>query len=115
MYSKAFDKFYWGFLFIMLNIPIIGFDILPDIVGYILIYQGLSLLEEEREEFEIGKKFAFPMIFLSILTIYDFRHFIDKGNVGIIGVSPWIIVFNLLIGVLMIILNFKLIYNILWE
>lgn len=71
MVEKAFNKFCWGFFFILLGFRIQGFDIIPDIVGYILFALSFNSMVEYSEHFEKAKVFNYIMIFLSIFTIYE--------------------------------------------
>lgn len=109
MYKEAFNKFFWGFFFVMFSFRIQKFDIVPDIIGYILIYQGLSILENEEDEFKQSKKFAFPMIFLSIFSIYDFQAPVNSG----FGFSPggWMVVILFLLSILIFIVDLQMIYH----
>jgi hypothetical protein len=71
MVEKALNKFCWGFFFILLGFRIQGFDIFPDIVGYILFAMGFNALGTYSEHFEKAKVFNYIMIFLSIFSIYE--------------------------------------------
>lgn len=44
MNESGFNKLYWGFFFIMFNFRIQGFDIFPDIVGYLFLASGFTTL-----------------------------------------------------------------------
>lgn len=104
MYSNGFRKFYWAFLFILLDFRVEGFDILPDIIGYMLIYSGLSAFEDENEYFEKAKKMALPILLISIFYIYA-----SPGSnleiglttvIGIIGeILSLLLVYNLFMGI----------------
>ncbi|WP_113672144.1 hypothetical protein [Vallitalea guaymasensis] len=99
----GFNKLFWGFIFLF-DFRIGGIDILPDIIGYILFYQGLSILEEKNEYFGKAKKFAFPMIFLAIFDIYQPQINEIGGNpLGVIGI---------LMGITSLILGIMMVYNI---
>ena len=65
-----YKKLLWGFIF-MFDLRINELDLLPDFIGYIFFYQGLSMLADENEHFYKGKGLAFPMIFLSIFDLYN--------------------------------------------
>lgn len=107
MYKKAFNRFFWGFFFAMFSFRIKNIDIIPDVIGYILIYQGLSILEDKGENFREAKRSALPMILLSIYTIYDFQPF---GDLEFIKFGfPEVIA--IVIGILIISINLDLIYH----
>ena len=99
----GFKKLFWGFIFLF-DFRLNGLDILPDIIGYIIFYQGLSILEEKNDFFGKAKKFAFPMIFLSIFDIY-------QPQINEIGSNPLGIV-GILIGITSLILGIMMVYNI---
>ncbi len=101
----GFDKLFWGFIFLF-DFRIGGLDILPDFVGYILFYQGLSILEERNEYFAKAKKFAFPLIFISILDVFQITvQFNELYNspFGLLGV---------VMGLVLLIISMLLVYNI---
>lgn len=55
----------------MLDFKIQGFDILPDIIGYILFYLGFKILLETSMHFGKAKSFNIVMIIISVFTIYE--------------------------------------------
>ncbi|RJX40264.1 hypothetical protein D3P09_12980 [Paenibacillus pinisoli] len=71
MVQDSFNKFFWGFLFIMFDFRIQGFDIMPDIIGYILFTLGLLALSEYNHHFAQGKTYSMIMAVLSIFSIYE--------------------------------------------
>ena len=71
MNQRGFTQLYWGFLFVMLNFRIQGFDILPDIVGYIFFAFGFAALASNSEHFKKASRLNIPMIILSIFSIYE--------------------------------------------
>ncbi|MFS0724643.1 hypothetical protein [Paenibacillus sp. 1P07SE] len=71
MIRDGFSKFFWGFLFIMFNFRIQGFDILPDVIGFILFAVGFRTLARESDSFERAKLFNFGLIFLSLFSLYQ--------------------------------------------
>lgn len=101
----GFKKLFWGFIFLF-DFRISGLDILPDIVGYILFYQGLSILEERNEYFSRAKRFAFPMIFISIIDIYQVTVPINELGSTSVGL------FGVLFGLISVIINLLMVYNI---
>lgn len=71
MVRDSFNKFFWGFLFIMFDFRIQGFDILPDIIGYILFTMGFLTLAARSDHFAKGKTYNMIMAVLSIFSIYE--------------------------------------------
>lgn len=105
MNQDGFNKLYWGFLFIMIDFKLQGFDVLPDIVGYILFAIGFGILAANSEYFSKASSFNIPMIIISVLSIYEKPAQgggIQIGSFGAIGV---------LIGIASLVLNLLVIYN----
>lgn len=101
----GYNKLLWGFTFLF-DIRIQGFDILPDIIGYILFYQGLSILEDKNDFFNKGKRFALPMIVISIFDIY-------QRNVPMSELqSSSSVVIGIIFGLIIAIINLLMVYNI---
>jgi hypothetical protein len=57
----------------MLDFRIGGFDILPDILGFIFFAVGIKALLAESEHFKQAGKFNLAMIFLSLLPFINDR------------------------------------------
>lgn len=101
----GFSKIFIGLIFLF-DFRINGFDILPDIIAYIFIYQGLKILSERNINFEKAKNLALPLIFLSILDIYQNTIPVDQlGRSSYGGLT-------IFIGIIMIIVNLMMIYRI---
>ncbi len=99
----GFSKIFWGFIFLF-DFRFNGVDIIPDFIGFILIYFGLQMLAEKNNNFESAKSLAFPLIFISVFDIYH----IQKPGINITTMS-WI---GLIIGVVFTILNLIMVYRI---
>ncbi|MCY6957724.1 hypothetical protein [Clostridium brassicae] len=69
--KNGFTKIFWGFLFIMINFRITGFDILPDPIGYLLFFIGFKELSSKSNYFIKGRNCSIIMVILSIFTIYQ--------------------------------------------
>lgn len=68
--SEAFNKIFWGYLLILIEIHFLVIDIFPDLLGYYLIFSGISIL---LNDFPIGNKaknIALALIFISIPTVF---------------------------------------------
>jgi len=68
MYAKGYKLLFWGMIFLTFNINLGFINILPDFLGYILIYSGLNILSSQHKEFIKGK---IPALILILLTIKD--------------------------------------------
>lgn len=105
MINDGIRKFYWGFLFIMLSFRIQGFDILPDIVGYLFLASGFRALSEESTFFSKAAKYNIPMIILSIFSIY--QRPAQGGGIDFGPMGLWSILF----AIAGFIFNLLVVYN----
>lgn len=105
MNESGFGKLYWGFLFIMIDFKIQGFDILPDIIGYILFAVGFGILASNSIYFIKVQKFNIIMIILSIFSIYEAPTQGGGIQLGSFGL------FSILIVVASIVFSLLVIYN----
>lgn len=93
----GFQRIFLGVLFFF-DFRINGFDIIPDFIGYILIYSGLKVILEMNGNFESASKLALPLIFLSFGDLFQINT----------SVQP----FFLLIGLVYLVLNLLMVYRI---
>lgn len=98
---SAFDKLGWGFLFIMIDFRLQGFDILPDVIGYLFFAAGLSALAEQNEMFKKAVPLNVVMIIISIFSIYE-----RPAQEGGVYFNP----FGMLIGILSLIFGLFVAY-----
>ncbi|TKC17114.1 hypothetical protein FA727_13755 [Robertmurraya kyonggiensis] len=73
MMQSSFRKIFWGLLLILLEIHIVVIDILPDPLGYFLVFSGVSALEMEKNasgDRNKVKTMALALLFISIPTIF---------------------------------------------
>lgn len=110
MNESGFNKLYWGFLFTMLSFRIQGFDILPDVVGYLFFASGFSSLISSSNYFSIAAKYNIPMVILSLFSFYQAPvqgGGIHLGPLGILSIPfaitcfvlNLLIVYNLFMGI----------------
>ncbi|QVK17293.1 hypothetical protein KHQ81_10555 [Mycoplasmatota bacterium] len=66
----GFKKIFIGTILILQDFKILGLNILPDFIGYIIIFIGLSEIIHLSSKFKIAKIMSFILIFLSIPDIY---------------------------------------------
>jgi len=105
MNINAFNKLYWGFLFIMVDFKLQGFDIFPDMIGYLFFAAGFSMLVLNSEYFKKAGRFNIGMILLSIFSIYE-----PPAQGGGIQLGP-LGLFGILIGILSMVLSLLVVYN----
>lgn len=68
--SEAFSKIFWGYVLVLFEIHFFVIDILPEPVGYYLIFSGITML---LNDFPIGSKaknMALALLFISIPTVF---------------------------------------------
>ncbi len=101
---KAYSQLTWGFILILLDIHLFVIDILPDPVGYFLIYQGLELLEHIYGKKNHSKLIALMLIIVSIPTVV-----MDQTKMNAFGIgsqlSGWRIYTDVL-GLMQVVLIF---------
>jgi len=66
----GFKKVFIGTIFTMLDFRLQGLDILPDMIGYIFIFIGLTEVLHLNSKFRIARLISLLFIFLSIPDIY---------------------------------------------
>ncbi len=82
--SDAFKRFYWGFLFVLIDFRFAGIDVLPDIIGYFHFGKGLEVLASENEFFAKTNKINLPLLLLSVFQIYETQgHLPEPGGVRV--------------------------------
>lgn len=106
MTERAFRNFYFGFLFVMIDFRLNGFDLLPDVVGYAFFAAGLSVLAERNFHFSNARTFNIVMIILSLFSIYE-RPVQNTGGFNI-NFDP----LGFLIGIASLIFSLLVIYHI---
>ena len=65
MIQQSFMRIFWGLLFVVLDINLSNIDVIPDFLGYILIYTALNSLEQFHPQFRNAKRFASVMVIVS--------------------------------------------------
>jgi len=100
----GFRKIFWGFLFLF-DLRIQGFDILPDIIGYWLIYLGLKELGSMSLYFAEAKKYSVILGFLAVFDIYEVQIPMEQFTIDPLTGSI------VLIGIIIIILDLIMVFN----
>lgn len=62
---------FWGIIMTAINIRIHGFDIFPDVIGYILVIVGLGKIEMYEAKFTSAKIMAYVLAAISLINIYQ--------------------------------------------
>lgn len=71
MYESAYNKLFWGMMFIVFNINLGSINIMPNFIGYMLILSALNILAKQHRIFDKGKTPAYILILLSIGDIVN--------------------------------------------
>lgn len=105
MNKSGLKKLFCGFIFIMISFRIQGFDILPDIIGYLFLALGFSELIPSSTYFKIASKYNVTMVLLSIFSIYQ-KPVQEEGiHLGILGIL------SIPVAIASFVLNLLVIYN----
>jgi hypothetical protein len=120
-----FMQLFWGFLIVLVDFRINGFDLLIDLVGYIFIVIGLGVLAKRSGQFERARPFAIGLLVLSVLSeissidVTTSRHrFLDVVTVTPTGaegrniVTFWSAGLVVLLGLAALIANLLLVFYI---
>lgn len=103
--KKAFNRIIVGLIFIVFDINI-GINLLPDFIGYVLIYDGCRLLSEKEENF---KKAILPSKILAITSFLQIIGKYLKNNNVIYWNFPMI---SELLGIIIAIVWLYIVYHI---
>ncbi|WP_010098766.1 hypothetical protein [Ornithinibacillus scapharcae] len=99
--GSAFRKIFWGYLLVFLEVHFIFIDVLPDPVGYFLIYSGVSSLVSDYPIGNRAKNWALLLMILSIPSVFISQN--DMNEVQYL--TAWSI-YESIMGLLKIILVF---------
>jgi hypothetical protein len=58
MMRRNLLQIFWGVAFVAVDVRVWDFDVLPDVIGYIVIYHALAQLETADLAFRLAKPFA---------------------------------------------------------
>lgn len=117
--ADGFRMLYWGFFCVLVSFRIQGIDIIPDVIGFLLIAGGVGKLLSESDHHKTARDYAFPTILLSIFRIYHppaepeavrgagvgprVQFHLNMGLLGPIGI---------LVDVTLLLLTLLLVYNV---
>ncbi|MEH7385282.1 hypothetical protein V7147_07735 [Bacillus sp. JJ1521] len=97
-----FKRMFWGFIFILLEIHLFVIDILPDPVGYYLIYSGIAALTPENRIGSKLKKLLIGLMIISIPTVFlqqnaNVNEFGSFVNIALLDIYTFILEISKLI------------------
>lgn len=100
----------YGLIITVININIQGFDIFPDVIGYIMVVIGLGKIVKYEEKFDLARKVAYILTVLSAINIVKPQAQdpsvvagpMQMNNVtysaGIFGNIPWLATLLMFVG-----------------
>jgi hypothetical protein len=97
--TTAFAQLFWGFLFDLIDFRINRFDLMPDVIGFLLIMLGCNTLRRYNLRFSVSFAIAIPLMIFSLFDLVHVRGVqlsIDAsgGPVGAaIGISVLLAIF----------------------
>lgn len=98
------NRIFWGMILIFFDINIGTVDILPNIIGVIMIATALGRLYETKEEesFKKGEPHGWAMVIFAVIDlIFKFSGY---GTKEAINSSIWIMIYGQIVGVVRILL-----------
>lgn len=98
MLYEGFRKIFWGFILVFIEIHLMVIDILPDPIGYFLIFSGINLLNNHFDYKNKGKHVALSLVFLSIPTLFIQNQAVEQMSglamyLSLIGILNLILVY----------------------
>lgn len=70
--SRAYGRMGWGLLFVIVDFKLDSVDMLPDMLGYLLIASGLWRLQKLNGYFKAGHLSAWLLMAWSVLQLFWF-------------------------------------------
>lgn len=96
----SFNKLFWGTLFIMLDFRLQGFDVLPDVIGYIIYACALGALATNNGYFKKAFNSNFPLIVLSVFSIYEKQNNTSGFNISEGAIGIVLVILSTILGLL---------------
>jgi hypothetical protein len=102
---SPFGKLFWGFLIVLIDVRINGFDLLVDLAGFILIVIGLAELARRNPIFGRARPYATALLGLSAFDLFTRT---SAGNSGLLLFGSAGLAFAFLIALAVV--NLMLVY-----
>ncbi|WP_284645368.1 hypothetical protein [Paenibacillus silviterrae] len=81
---RAFNRFAWAMVWILIDVRILFFDMLPDLVGYALLWNAIHRASQVRKEYSHALPYAIALTFLSTADLLPLLP--SSGRDGIISI-----------------------------
>jgi hypothetical protein len=91
---SPFGKLFWGFLIAFIDIRINGFDLIIDLLGYVVVVIGLGELARINGKFARARPYATVLLILSALDLFT-RTPTDSSPEGLFGHPGLAIAFSI--------------------
>lgn len=95
--SEGYNKIFWGFIFITFHINLGSIQVLPNFIGYLIIYFALEKISEEYDMkvFKESAKYCSVLIVMSFLSLLmGFASNIELINNTVFNII-WMNIFNI--------------------
>lgn len=102
------SKVFWGLLLVFVDIRLNHFDILPDLIGFIIAYTGFSQLSSFHRHFEKAKYATIPLLLFSILDLFQIPTQYQISTVGPSSLSAPILFMSIVSTLLYLFMVFHL-------
>ena len=89
----------------MFDFRIQGVDILPNFIGYLLMYSGLGNLSSYSSEFSNARKYSIPLAALSLFSIYQVQNPVGQVTIDPLSLGLYAV------GIITTILDLYLVYH----
>lgn len=89
MYSEGYNKLFWGMILIVFNFNLGPIDILPNFVGYMLIYSGLNQLSSQLDFYKKGMPASLVLTAVSLFELFRPSGTVNQGNSSV-DVNIWL-------------------------
>lgn len=95
--STGYNKIFWGFIFITFHINLGSIQILPNFIGYMIIYYGIKKLSEDYKvkSLEESSKYCSILIMMAFITLVISFAISPEGINNIYFDIIWMNVFNI--------------------
>jgi hypothetical protein len=91
---SPFGKLFWGLLIVFVDLRINGFDLLIDLLGYVVVVIGLGELARRNRNFDRARPYATVLLILSALDLFTRTPTGDSSvSAGLFGSPGWAIAF----------------------
>lgn len=109
--TTAFAQLFWGFLFTLADFRVNGFDILPDVVGFLLISLACNSLRRMNTRFSTAYPIAVILLVVSVIDLLRIGG-VRLDALGMGDAPGSVIVGSALVGLALFVLDLVMVYQI---